>query len=86
MRQLLSGVIAMGSLVAALSFLKFWRRSGDRLFALFGAAFAVFSANAVALGISDPGADPRVALYVVRLLGFVLILGAVVDKNRSHRR
>lgn len=83
MRPLLSGIIAMGSLVAALSFLKFWRRSGDRLFALFGAAFAVFSANAVVLGLSDPGADPGVALYVIRLLGFLLILGAIVDKNRS---
>lgn len=86
MRQLLSGVIAMGSLVAALAFFKFWRRSGDRLFAFFGAAFAVFSANAVALGLSDPGADPRVGLYVVRLCGFLLILGAIVDKNRSRPR
>lgn len=66
--------------------LRFWRRSGDRLFALFAASFAVFSVNSVALGLSDPGADPRVALYVVRLVGFVLILGAIVDKNRSHRR
>mgnify|MGYP006159526407 CR=1 FL=1 len=29
----------MASLVAALFFLKFWRRSRDRLFAMFAAAF-----------------------------------------------
>src|SRR3712207_8751461 len=37
MRQLLSGFIAAGSLVAALYFLKYWRASRDRLLGLFGA-------------------------------------------------
>lgn len=84
MRELLSGVIATGSLVAAVSFLKFWRRSGDRLFAFFAAAFAVFAANAVALGLADPRAERAIALYVIRLLGSLLILLAIADKNRSH--
>lgn len=86
MRELLSGVTATGSLVAALHFFKFWRRTGDRLFVLFGAAFAIFAVNAVALGLTDPGAEPRVALYVVRLVGFVLILAAIVNKNRGMGR
>ncbi len=84
MRELLSGVIATGSLVAALSFLKFWRRSDDRLFAFFAAAFAVFAANAVALGLADPQAERTIALYVIRLLGSLLILLAIADKNRLH--
>lgn len=85
MRELLSGVTATGSLVAALHFFKFWRRTGDRLFILFGGAFAIFALNAVALGLTDPGAEPRVVLYVVRLVGFVLILAAIVNKNRGIR-
>lgn len=86
MRELLSGIIACGAFVAALHFFRFWRGSGDRLFALFAAAFAVLAANSVALGLTEPDAEVRVTLYLVRLAGFVLILVAVIDKNRSRRR
>jgi predicted RND superfamily exporter protein len=81
-RELLSGIIACGALVAALHFFRSWRRSGDRLLGLFAAAFAVFAANGVALGLTDPDAEVRVYLYTVRLIGFLLILGAIIDKNR----
>jgi hypothetical protein len=84
-RQLLSGIIACGSFVAALHFFKSWRRSGDPLLGLFAAAFAVFAANGVALGLTDPDAEVRVYLYTVRLIGFVLILVAIIDKNRVRR-
>jgi len=81
-RQLLSGIIAFGSFVAALYFFKSWRRSGDRLLGLFAAAFAIFAANGMALGLTDPDAEVRVFLYTVRLAGFLLILAAIIDKNR----
>jgi predicted RND superfamily exporter protein len=84
-RELLSGIIACGSFVAALHFFRSWRRSGDRLLGLFAAAFAVFAANGVALGLTDPDAEVRVYLYTVRLIGFLLILAAIVDKNRVRR-
>lgn len=83
MRELLSGIIACGAFVAAMHFLKFWRRSGDRLFGFFGAAFAVFAVNGVALALTSPSAEVRVWLYLVRLAGFLLILTAIIDKNRS---
>ena len=82
MRELLSGIIACGSFVAALHFFKSWRRSGDRLLGLFAAAFALFAANGVALGLTDSDAEVRVYLYAVRLVGFLLILVAIIDKNR----
>ncbi|MGH8973519.1 MAG: DUF5985 family protein [Acidimicrobiia bacterium] len=82
MRELLSGIIACASFVAALHFFRSWRASGDRLLGLFAAAFAVFAANGVALGLTDPHAEVRVYLYTVRLIGFLLILGAIIDKNR----
>ena len=65
-----------------LYFLRSWRRSGDRLLAFFAAAFALFAANAVALGLTDPAGEVRVLLYAVRLVGFLLILVAIIDKNR----
>ena len=82
MRQLLSGIIACGAFVAALYFFKSWRASADRLLGFFAAAFALFAANATALGLTDPDAEVRVLLYAVRLVGFLLILVAIVDKNR----
>ena len=86
MRQILSGAVAAGALVAALYFLKFWRRSHDRLFAFFAAAFLLMSVNGVALGLTDPKSEVRVYLYSVRLAAFVLILLAILDKNRALRR
>ena len=43
----LHGAIAMGFAVAGLYFLRFWRDTGDRLFAFFAAAFWVFAAERV---------------------------------------
>ena len=37
----LSGAITLGFLVAALFFLRFWRRTRDNLFLAFAAAFAL---------------------------------------------
>lgn len=79
-----SDAIAAGSLVIALYFLRFWRRSDDRLFAFFSAAFGLMALNGVALGLTDPGDEIRVYLYTLRLAAFVLIILAILDKNRSR--
>lgn len=86
MRELLSGCLAAGSLVAALHFLKFWRQSADRLFALFAAAFALMAGNAVGLGLTEPEQEFRLVFYGVRLVAFLLILFAIYDKNRTPPR
>jgi uncharacterized membrane protein len=74
----------MASLVAALHFLKFWRHSSDRLFALFAAAFTMMAVNHAALGLTDPESEYRLAIYCVRLVAFLFILVAIVDKNRQR--
>jgi hypothetical protein len=84
-RDLLSGALAAGTLTAALFFFRFWRQTKDRLFALFAAAFALLALNAVALGLTDPAGEFRVALYGIRLVAFLVILYAIYDKNRSRR-
>jgi hypothetical protein len=45
-------------------------------------AFAVMSANQLALAWLGEDSEHRSWLYLVRLSAFVLILVAVVDKNR----
>jgi hypothetical protein len=85
MSNVILGAIAMASLTAALFFLKFWRDTGDRFFALFSLAFALDAATRLALGLSDVSAEYEPFFYLARLLTFVLILVAIVDKNRAGR-
>lgn len=79
----LAGVTAMGCFVAALFFARFWRATRDRFFAWFALGFAIFGANRLVLGLVDENSEARPALYIVRLLAFLVILGAIVEKNRE---
>jgi hypothetical protein len=77
------GASACASWVAGLFFLRFWRETRDRFFGLFAAAFWALSLNWIGLALTEPPDEARTAFYLVRLLAFLLILAAVVDKNRS---
>jgi hypothetical protein len=77
----LGGAVTMGYLTAGVFFLRFWRRTRDPLFLHFAIAFWLFALNQVAtsfLGVDDE----RVGFaYVLRVLGYLLILLAIVGKN-----
>lgn len=78
----LLGALAMGFLVAAMFFGRFYTRTHDRFFAFMATAFATMSANQLALAWLGEDSEYRSWLYLVRLSAFVLILAAVIDKNR----
>lgn len=81
----LLGVIVATSLTAAVYFLKFWRSSRDPLFLAFALAFAIEGVNRMAfLFLARPNEGSPI-IYVVRLLAFLLILGAILRKNRRRR-
>jgi uncharacterized protein DUF5985 len=82
----LNGVSAAASLIAGLQFLRFWRDTRDRLFLWFALAFVMLAAHWWAISLLQPGVEARHWFYVLRLIGFVLILAAIVDKNRPARR
>lgn len=82
MEELLMGGIAMASAVAALFFLRFWRDTGDRLFAIFSIAFLLLAITRVGLALSSEPTEGQTHWYWVRLAAFVLIFLAIVDKNR----
>ena len=83
MIEYLSGAVTLGYLVAALFFARFWKRTHDRLFIAFAVAFVLLALNQ-ALAQWLGAADERVGYtYLLRVLGFVLILAAIVDKNLS---
>ena len=80
---MISGALSTAYVVAGLFFLKFWSASRDRLFGLFAAAFFLLAVQRLMLPFIDP--SQATFLYVVRLVAFVLIIVAIVDKNRAGR-
>jgi peptidoglycan/LPS O-acetylase OafA/YrhL len=86
MIEFLSGAVTLGFVVAALFFLRFWRKTSDRLFLAFALAFLLFALNQ-ALAQWLGAADERVGYtYLLRVIGFGAILAAIVDKNVSRGR
>ncbi len=81
--NVVAGAIVMGYAVCGLFFLRFWRRTQDRLFLVFAFAFWLLGVQRLALVLLSPVEETRTGLYLVRLFAFLLILGAIVDKNRS---
>jgi hypothetical protein len=81
--QFLLGSIVMASFVAGLFFLRFWRKTRDRLFAIFAVALWLLCLNWLLLGFIRQD-EVRTALYLLRLAAFVLIIYAIVDKNRAR--
>ena len=84
MVQLMSGALVAGYLVAALFFLRFRRETGDRLFLAFAVAFAILAGQRLALAVTPSSNRSDIVIYGLRLLAFVLILAAIVDKNRKN--
>lgn len=82
MRQFILGLLTMTTLIAGLFFLRYWRASGDRLFAFFALAFGTMSASWIALAVTRATFEGIYYVYLIRLLAFVLIIIGIVDKNR----
>jgi hypothetical protein len=84
MIDFLAGAVTLGYAVAAVLFLRFWRRTADRLFLAFAAAFVLLATNQVLAAALEAGDERTPYVYSLRVLGFVLILWAIVDKNLSR--
>jgi hypothetical protein len=85
MHQIMAGALAMGLAVAGIFFFRFWRKTRDRLFALFALSFLIMAANRVQLSLSALRGARGDHFYWVRLVSFALILVAILDKNRSRK-
>ena len=85
-RQLLTGAIVFGFLVGALFFMRFWRSTGDRLFMLFGIAFAMLGLQQLLIAMQDVDSESYPLLFVIRLAAFALILIAIAEKNLRAKR
>jgi hypothetical protein len=79
----LLGIIVTASLTAGVFFLKFWRRTGDELFMAFAAAFIIEGLNRIVFLFMERPNEGSPIIYAVRCLAFLLILAAIVRKNRG---
>ncbi len=84
MLQFLLGSLVMACLFVGLFFLRFWRKSRDRLFVFFAGTFWLLGINWLALAFSKME-EPKTALYVLRLFAFLLLLIGILDKNRAKQ-
>ncbi|HYE74571.1 MAG TPA: DUF5985 family protein [Blastocatellia bacterium] len=85
MKQFLLGANAIAALIVGLFFLRFWRDTHDRFFLFFAAAFGIEAINRFAQSLSAFSQETEPIFYVVRLISFLLIFAAIVNKNRSKR-
>ncbi|MGH7637706.1 MAG: DUF5985 family protein, partial [Gemmatimonadaceae bacterium] len=58
--------------------------SQDRLFGFFGATFCLLALSWTLLALSDPTDESRPYIFAIRLVAFLLIIVAMIDKNRAR--
>ena len=69
--------------VAALFFLRYAKKTSDKFFQLFALAFAVLGVDRIVGSIIGPTSEFRPSVYLLRLLAFLIIIFAVLVKNRA---
>jgi hypothetical protein len=82
--SVLAGAIAFAACVAALFFLKFWRRTRDIFFLLFATAFAIDAAARLAVAVGRLSDTSEPLYFLPRLMTFGLIALAIAKKNASR--
>ncbi len=80
----LSGAVAFGFLIAGLFFLRFWSRLGDPLFLSFALAFWLLGLGQAILALAGLPLEERSSVYLIRLAAFLLIIFAILRKNRAR--
>lgn len=88
MNEILSGAIAMASLIIALFFLRFWRDSKDRFFLYFALSFLVQAGHRIyaVMPMVRDLYEENALHYTIRLVAYALILWAVLEKNLPRRK
>jgi len=79
---MLLGAIAMACFTASLFFLRFWKETKDRFFLFFALSFFFEGVGRTLLGLEHYSSEQEPFFYLFRLLAFIIILIAIIDKNR----
>ncbi|MDB4962815.1 MAG: hypothetical protein JWP01_2814 [Myxococcales bacterium] len=79
------GMLTLACVAIGVKFLKFWRVSGDRFFIWFTAAFWTFAMGWTLRAFVPSMSEHGHLVFLPRLLGFLMIIAAIIDKNRQTR-
>lgn len=82
LNEVIAGALIMGYSAAALFFLRFWSASRDRLFGMFSLAFLLLAVQRLAITLTRETMEDQTIFYLLRLAAFMVIIIAIVDKNR----
>jgi hypothetical protein len=81
----LSGAITLGYFVVALFFIRFWKSVGDRLFLFFSLAFVILGLERILFVSMSPSSEMTPYVYVMRLIAYVMIWWAIIEKNSRRK-
>ena len=81
----LQAVGATAAFINGVFFWRFWQESRDLLFVMFALAFWLLGASWAILAVFNPTGESLPYVYALRLLAFLLIIGAIAQKNRPPR-
>ncbi len=84
MNAVLVGAIAALTFVIGLFFFRYWRKTRDRFFLFFALSFWIECINRLLLIEVANWSEISPPYYLVRLFSYLLIIAAVVDKNRAR--
>ena len=82
--MLMQGAAAALSLVVAMFFARMWRRTADRFYLFFAIAFTILAVHWCVL--AGHAGEHTLYPYLTRLVSFLMIITAIVDKNRRAAR
>lgn len=75
------GALTFACVIAAVFFLRYWSNTRDRFFLWFAGAFTTFGLNWFFAAFI--GGENTHLVYIARLVGFLMIIAAIVGKNAS---
>ena len=82
----MGGAIVFGYALISLFFLKFWRRTKDAFFGYFAFAFLMLGIGRVVEAITRTNETTTPAVYLFRLIAFVVIIFAIMHKNLAAKK
>ena len=82
LKEFLLGALIMSDVVLALFFLHYWRVTKDRFFLFFTWSFVLGGTSRLVLAVHLGNDEFEPLVYLIRFLSYVIILVAIIDKNR----
>lgn len=82
LKEFLLGALIMSDVGLALFFLHYWRVTKDRFFLFFTWSFVLGGTSRLVLAVHLGNDEFEPLVYLIRFLSYVIILVAIIDKNR----